>query len=154
MVRRGVFSAIIAIACSSQVVHARDYYYFNKPDVSRDQYVADKTECDRLADGVTAPKYQGPSTVYVPGNPNLTTGQNAVAAGLAGLFAGLLLGGVDKKAIRSVERTCMADKGYGRYKVEKALVEDIEKIKAPDERINRYFALASASAPTGERIKE
>jgi hypothetical protein len=48
----------------------------------------------------------------------------------------------------------MADKGYGRYRVDKAMVKDIEKLKDDDARIARLFALASAEQPVGERVKE
>lgn len=130
---------------------AREYYYFNKPGVSREQYVADKLECDRLAGGVR-PVDIGP--VYVQQSPNLTAGQNALAVGLASLFAGLMGGGENRKAMRAVERTCMADKGYARYEVDKPVVRDIEKIEDVDARIERYFALAATDAPVGVRIKE
>jgi hypothetical protein len=148
------FCSYLAVAVAlgaSTPVQARDYYYFNKPGVSREDYVSAKLECDRLAGGV-APKDVGP--VYMAPNPNLTTGQNAAAAGLAALFAGLLLGGENRKVMRAVERTCMADKGYGRYKVEKPFVTDIAKLKSEQERIDRYFALATMESPVGERIKE
>jgi hypothetical protein len=137
-----------------KAVTAREYYYFNKPSVTREAYVADKTECDQLAGGVTRSKYQGPSTVYVPQSSTLTAGQNAAAVAIASLFAGLMFGGIDKRAAASVERTCMADKGYGRYRVDKAMVKDIEKLKDDDARIARLFALASAEQPVGERVKE
>ena len=130
---------------------ARDYYYFNKPGVTRDQYVADKLECDRLAGGVQAADI-GP--VYVQQNPNLTAGQNALAVGIASLFAGLIGGGENRKAMRAVERTCMADKGYARYEVDKPVVREIEKMEDVDARIERYFALAATDAPVGVRIKE
>lgn len=130
---------------------AREYYYFNKPGVSRDQYVADKLECDQLA-GRVQPEDIGP--VYVSQNPNLTAGQNALAVGIASLFAGLMGGGEQRKAMRAVERTCMADKGYARYEVEKPVVREIEKLEDDSARIDRFFALAATDAPVGVRIKE
>ena len=151
IVRRSLFLSLIMVAALSAPAQARDYYYFNKPSVSREDYVSAKLECDRLAGGV-APKDVGP--VYVVPNPNLTYGQNAAAAGIASLFAGLILGGENRKAMRSVERTCMADKGYGRYRVEKPFITEIAKLKSEGERIDRYFALATTQNPLGERIKE
>jgi hypothetical protein len=136
---------------SAAPIQARDYYYFNKPSVSRADYVSAKLECDRLAGGVS-PTDIGP--IYVAQNPNLTVGQNAAAAGMAALFAGLILGGENRKVMRAVERTCMADKGYGRYKVEKPFVTEIAKLKSEGDRIDRYFALATTESPVGERIKE
>lgn len=132
-------------------LHAGEHYYFNKPNVSRDQYVADRILCDRLAGGVSAP---GSTTVYVPQNSNLTAGQNAAAVGIAMLFVGLMRGNENRKIIRTVERTCMADKGYRRYRVENALVREIDRLKSQGERVERYFALATTTQPAGERIKE
>ena len=140
-----------ALAASTTPSLAREYYYFNKPGVSRDQYVADKLECDRLSGGVQ-PVDIGP--VYVAQSPTLTAGQNALAVGIASLFAGLIGGGENRKAMRAVERTCMADKGYARYEVDKPVVREIEKMEDVDARIDRYFALAATDAPVGERIKE
>ncbi len=145
-----LFSLIMGMSFSAPA-QARDYYYFNKPSVSREDYVAAKLECDRLAGGVS-PTDVGP--IYVAQNPNLTVGQNAAAAGIASLFAGLILGGENRKVMRAVERTCMADKGYGRYKVEKPFVTEIAKLKSEGDRVDRYFALATMERPVGERIKE
>jgi hypothetical protein len=150
-VRRCICIALLIGAMSAAPVQARDYYYFNKPSVSRADYVSAKLECDRLAGGVS-PTDIGP--IYVAQNPNLTVGQNAAAAGMAALFAGLILGGENRKVMRAVERTCMADKGYGRYKVEKPFVTEIAKLKSESDRIDRYFALATTENPVGERIKE
>lgn len=135
----------------SSPLQAREHYYFNKPNVSRDKFVADRVACDRLAGGVGA---QGPQTIYVPQYSNLTAGQNAAAVGIAMLFAGLLAGGERRKVMRAVERTCMADKGYGRYRVEKEVVRNIDKMKSQDARVDHYFALAASTQPVGERIKE
>jgi hypothetical protein len=55
---------------------------------------------------------------------------------------------------RTVERTCMADKGYARMGVEDEVVEGIEKIKDENERLDRMFALAASDKPIGKRIKE
>jgi hypothetical protein len=150
MIRRTMLLAGATMLVTMPAV-ARDYYYFNKPGVTRDQYVADKLECDRLTGGVQ-PVDIGP--VYVQQSPNLTAGQNALAVGIASLFAGLMGGGENRKAMRAVERTCMADKGYARYQVDKPVVREIEKIADVDARIDRYFALAATDAPVGARMKE
>ncbi len=142
---------VIALVLTPTELQAGEHYYFNKPNVDRDQYIADKVECDRLAGGVSAPESK---TIYVPQNSNLSAVQNATVVGIASLFAGLVLGNENRKVIRAVERTCMADKGYGRYRVEKSFVQDIEKLKSQKERTERYFSLASAVQPVGERIKE
>jgi hypothetical protein len=150
MILRAVSLLALAAVFFASPACARDYYYFNKSNVSRDGYVADKLECDRLTGGVA----NKGTPIFVATGGGFSPGQNAAIAGAATLFAGLILGGEDKKTKRAVERTCMADKGYGRYKVEKAFVSEIDKLKTDDERIDRYFALAAMATPVGERIKE
>jgi hypothetical protein len=150
-VKRSVLFLVCGLVLLPTAANARDYYYFNKPAVARETYIADKLECDRLAGGVN-PRETGP--VYVMQNPNLTAGQNALAVGLASLFAGLIAGGENRRVMLAVERTCMADKGYGRFKVEKTFVKQIDTLKSEDDRIERYFALATTTSPMGTRIKE
>lgn len=149
-----VGAASLVAVLSAAPAAARDYYYFHNAHVSRDTYVADRTECDRLAGGVTRKGAGVPSMPYMPPNPNLTVGQNALAAGLAGLFTGLMSGSQIRKTVNAVERTCMADKGYARYRVDKAVVKEIEKLDSIEERVERYFALATSVQPVGERMKE
>lgn len=55
---------------------------------------------------------------------------------------------------RSVERTCMADKGYGRFEIEESIGEEIDKVKDENARLERMFALAASPQPIGKRIKE
>lgn len=131
---------------------ARDYYYFNKPHVGRAAYVADRLECLELSGGARIP--DGSRTIYVPQYSNLSAGQNALAVGLAALFAGLMSGGEQRRLGWSIERTCMADKGYLRYRVEKSVVRDIEKLKDENARVERYFSLAATAQPMGEKIRE
>lgn len=146
-----ISAVLLIVFVTSAPVQAREYYYFNKANVSREQYVADRDECDRLAGGAG---FQGPSGAYVPPNPNLTTSQNAAVAGLTGLFAGLMRGGEVRRLQRAVERTCMADKGYGRYRADKSVVAAIQKLKSVELQVERYFALATSAQPIGERMKE
>lgn len=131
-------------------VAARDYYYFNRTDVSREQFAADRQHCLELADGAKVPRVPG----YTPPNPALTGMQNAVAVGIAAMFAGFMRGNETRRIGWQIERTCMADKGYARYRVAKALVREIEKIDDRNVKVDRLFALAAAREPVGERIKE
>lgn len=141
----------VILACVIvQPVEARDFYYFNRPNVTREQYIADKSECDRLMGGVTTTSRY----MYVPQNSNLTATQNAAAVGIAALFAGMMAGGERRRTMLSVERTCMADKGYARFKVGKDTLRAIEKLNDDTARLNRYFELAATTQPVGERIKE
>jgi Tfp pilus assembly protein PilE len=48
----------------------------------------------------------------------------------------------------------MADKGYGRYIVEKNVVAEISKLKDEAQQLERYFSLASTTQPIGQRTKE
>jgi hypothetical protein len=132
---------------------AADRYYFNKPGISRDAYAADVAECAELAGGARATGTTGP--VYVT-YPNTTAGAAGAAIGL--LFAGLIAGSAAKKERRlmrrSVERTCMADKGYGRFEIEEPVGEALDGIRDESVRLDRMFALAAAAEPVGRRMKE
>lgn len=150
--RKVLNGAVLAALLCASGAHARDFYYFYKPSTTRDAYVADRSECDRLAGGVD--RSAKPQTIYVAQSNRLSPGANAAAVAIASLFAGLMAGDPSKQVVRAVERTCMADKGYARFKVDKTLVQSIDRLPTPDERVERYFALATAPAPTGERIKE
>ncbi len=140
--------AAAAAALLPAAASARDHYYFNRPNVSRETYAADIAECAELAGGARAPK-MGPVYVMVPNTPYA-----AIGAGIGLLFAGLLQGNPDKRVKRSVERTCMADKGYGRFEVDKAVIADIHSIADEQARLDRMFALASAESPIGRKMAE
>jgi hypothetical protein len=138
---------LLAAALLPAPAAARDYYYFNRPNVTREAYAADVAECAELAGGVARVK---PGPVYAaPNNPYALYG-----VGAAALFAGLIGSAEDRRAKRSVERTCMADKGYGRFEVEKPVIRQIEAIKDAGERLDRLFALASSPQPIGTRMPE
>ncbi len=66
----GVATAAVLFAVPAE---ARGYY-FNKPGVSREAYMADVAECIELAGGARA------SRIYVPYNPN------PIAAGAGAFF--------------------------------------------------------------------
>ena len=104
--------------------------------------MADVAECIELAGGAR------PSTVYAPYSPNL------VAAAANAFFGGMMRSAERRRMRNMVERTCMADKGYGRYEVENRVLDEIEESRTQTERLDRLFALASASAPVGRRIAE
>jgi hypothetical protein len=147
------FFAIAVFACAlvAAPAQARDYYYFHKAKVTPEAYRADREECDRLMGGAAA---SGRPPVYVAQNNNLTAGQNAAAAGIASLFAGLLIPDEHRRTVDAIERTCMADKGYDRYRVSKQLAKEMDGIKDPEARLARYFAMAAADEPVGERMVE
>jgi hypothetical protein len=142
----GLAAAVAALLPAAAA--ARDHYYFNRPNVSRETYADDIAECAELAGGARAPK-MGPVYVMVPNTPYA-----AIGAGIGILFAGLISGNPDKRVKRSVERTCMADKGYGRFEVDEELIDEIEGIADEQARLDRMFALASTEQPVGRRMAE
>ena len=118
-----------------------DPYYFNKPGVAREAYASDVAECRELAGGADAPNAV---PVYAP---------NLVAAAVGGLFAGIMNGREDRRMQRSVERLCMADKGYTRFTIGDADAEAIRKLDG-EERVRRLFALAADAKPKGRKLAE
>jgi hypothetical protein len=151
--RSGAVWAALACLAPAAPALARDYHYFHKADVPRERYAEDRAVCDRLAGGVDT-RTTGSTTIMVPQYSNLSAGANAASVAIASLFAGLMLRNQNKHLVGVVERTCMADKGYARYKVEKGLVQEIDRLPNDEARVERYFALATASTPVGQRIKE
>jgi hypothetical protein len=117
-------------------------YYFNKPGVARDAYMADVAECDELAGGVRA------QPLYSPYTPN------PYAAGAAAFFGALFRGAAERRLRESVERTCMADKGYARMEVNGAVIRQIQDIKDEKARLDRLFELAASPDPVGKKAAE
>ncbi len=154
---RSVLAAAISMVTLSVAMPAaaRDYYYFNKPGVDRQAYLEDRLACDALAGGVAR---ISPDTTamnqQIWQNRNLTTGQSAAAAGIAGLLVGLMAGGESRRLQWQVERICLADKGYRRFEMDKAEWKTIEKTGDVAERIDKWFALASSATPQGKEMYE
>lgn len=120
---------------------ARGYYY-NKPGVSREAYMADVAECLDLAEGVR------PRNTAVPYSPNI------IGAIAGAFFAGMARGRERRRLATLVERTCMADKGYGRFEVDEDVLDEINDLEDEEQRLERLFGLASAAEPTGRRMRE
>ena len=150
-VRAAAFMA--AMGCATAAC-ARDYYYYNKPGISRDGYVADVKECAELVGGAGMnPSRTGPVYVTVP---NTQAGMAGVA--IASFFMPFIAG-AQRRAERNrlkngTERICMADKGYVRIQVDKSLIVEIDKMTDEQARLDRLFGLAASPSPTGKRIKE
>lgn len=134
------FAFMVALAVAPAA--AGDFHYFNKPGVSRDAYVADVAECIELAGGAKSRE------TYATYSPNM------IALAANAFFSGLMRGAETRRLRRAVERTCMADKGYGRFEVDDDVVDGLAKIKTDEARLDRLFALASAGEPVGRRLKE
>ncbi len=148
--RRVLGIAAIACALASTPAGARDFYYFHKVGVTLEAFQRDRLECERLMGGARKPPQSAP---YVPNN-NLSVAQNAAVAGIAGLFEGMMRASERRRTIDAIERTCMADKGYGRYRVSDELAAELWDVEDPEERLVRYLALAAADEPVGERMVE
>jgi hypothetical protein len=131
-------------------VQARQHYYFNKIAISRQDFTRDRTTCLQLAGAIDLPAVD----VALIDNPNLTIGQNAAAAAIAGLFIGMIESARARRMSLSVERTCMADKGYGRYVVDRPVIAMINKLKDEHARLDRLFELAAMAKPLGVKGTE
>jgi hypothetical protein len=138
IVLAGLTGAALLIAVPAQ---ARGYY-FNKPGVSREAYMADVAECIELAGGVR------PGSTVAPYSPNL------VGALAGAFFAGMSRGRERRRLIGMVERTCMADKGYSRFEVGDDVLDGIEDLPNEADRLERLFRLASEAEPVGRRMSE
>lgn len=132
------------VAASLLVCGAADArgYYFNKPGVAREAYMADVAECIELAGGVR------PGIPYVPYSPGL------IAAGVNGFFSGMMRSRERRRLSNMVERTCMADKGYARYEVDDAALDEIHDLPTVEARLERLFGLAASATPIGQRTRE
>lgn len=134
---------------------ARDYYYFNKPGVDRQAYLADRIACEELAGGA---QFRRPDMTVVQqqtwANPNLTTGQAAAAAGIGALVLAFTAAAERRRLTWQVERICLADKGYRRFEMHKQAFKAIERTKDVAARIDSWFALATTSNPQGKEMYE
>lgn len=135
----GVFAAGALLAAPP--AQARGYY-FNKPGVTREAYVADVAECVELAGGARAP------AGFVPYSPDL------IATAVGALFSGMMRSRERRRLSRIVERTCMADKGYSRFEVGDPVLDEIHDLPSDEQRLERLFGLASAAEPIGTRMSE
>ena len=137
--RGAAFVAASLLVCGA--AEARGYY-FNKPGVSREAYMADVAECIELAGGVR------PSSPFVPYSPNI------YAAAAGAFFAGMMRSRERRRLSSMVERTCMADKGYARYEVDNAVLDEIHDLSTLEARLDRLFGLAASATPIGQRTRE
>lgn len=142
-------------ALSSSAASARDYYYFNKPGVDREAYLQDRLVCDELAGGAArrSPDMTAANT-QIWQNRNLSTGQAAAAAGIASFILSFMAGSEQRRLSWQIERICLADKGYRRFEMDRKSFKEIEAMKDDAARIDRWFALASGTAPQGKVLPE
>lgn len=148
-------SIILTLLLGVAPAQARDYYFFNKQGVTRQDYLADRIICDQLAGATThrSPDMTAANT-QIWQNPNLSVGQAAAAAGIASFMLSFVAASERRRLVRQVERICLADKGYRRFEMRKDAYRVIEKSPEQAERIDRWFALASAEKPDGKEMYE
>ena len=115
--------------------------YFHKPDVARDAFEADVSECVELAGGVRVQRQDLPYT------PNL------YAAAAGAFLAGFMASKERRHMTRNVLRTCMTDKGYRRIEATDAVSDELKRLDKA-ERAERLFTLASAPKPAGRVLPQ
>lgn len=133
--------SIAATLLLAPVAAAAEPVYFHKPDVEREAFEADLSECVELAGGVRRPNH------YVPYSPN-------VYAAAAGAFlAGFMAGKEQRHMMKNVLRTCMTDKGYRRVEATDAVSDELRKLDKA-ERAARLFTLAASAEPAGRVLPQ
>lgn len=147
-------SAALAFMLPKPVL-ARDYYFFNKPGVTRQDYLSDRLLCDQLAGSSTALRPDmTAATRQIWQNPNLSTGQAAAAAGITSFMLSFVQAAERRRMVRQIERICLADKGYRRFEMNKDAYKVIENVDDDALRIDGWFQLASSIEPLGKEMPE
>lgn len=141
MKRAAAFAVLMmaAIVPGSAGWAAKPFYY-HKANVDRAAFVAEFTECDKLADGVRAPQYY----VY---------SANIYALAANSFFAGFFGSQEKHRMMNNVVRTCMADKGYRRVEASDDIMKELSHLDH-DRRVDRLFDLAAAADPAGKILPQ
>lgn len=121
---------------------AGEPYYFHKPGVAREAYVEDVTVCRELAAGGRAPG------AYQPYSSNI------YATAAVALLSGFLDSRNRRRHFQSIERICMADKGYARIAIDEDEFERIRELDEDSAQLEALFELAAAQDPHGEELPE
>jgi hypothetical protein len=120
---------------------AAEPVYFHKPDVAREAFEADLSECVELAGGV---RVQRQTVPYTP---------NIYAAAAGAFLAGFMASKERRHMTKNVLRTCMTDKGYRRVEATDSVSDELRKLDKA-ERAARLFTLASAPEPAGRVLPQ
>jgi hypothetical protein len=115
--------------------------YFHKPNVDREAFEADLSECVELAGGVRVQRQT------LPYSPNL------YAAAAGAFLAGFMASKEQRHMTKNVLRTCMTDKGYRRVEATDAVSDELRKLDKA-ERATRLFTLAAAPEPAGRVLPQ
>ncbi|HEX8621625.1 MAG TPA: hypothetical protein VF718_06605 [Allosphingosinicella sp.] len=140
MKRHGL-KLIAAIGLGVPAAAAAEPVYFHKPNVERDAFEADLSECVELADGVQVRRQDVP---YTP---------NIYAAAAGAFLAGFMASKERRQMTRNVLRTCMTAKGYRRIEATDAVSDELRKLDKA-ERAERLFTLAAAPQPQGRMLPQ
>jgi hypothetical protein len=138
MKQRKLLAAILLLAPAAA---RAEPVYFHKPEVEREAFEADLSECVELAGGVRV----RPQTV--PYSPNMY----AMAAGA--FMAGFMASKERRHMTKNVLRTCMTDKGYRRVEATDSVSDELKRLDKA-ERAERLFTLASAPEPAGRTLPQ
>jgi hypothetical protein len=131
----------VATAALAPTAAAAEPVYFHKPNVEREAFEADLSECVELAGGVRMHRQA------VPYSPNMY----AMAAGA--FLAGFMASKEQRHMTNNVLRTCMTDKGYHRVEATDAVSDELKKLDKA-ERAARLFTLAAAPEPAGRVLPQ
>lgn len=135
---RALTAAALALAPASALAEP---VYFHKPDVAREAFEADLSECVELAGGVRMVRQTVP---YTP---------NIYAAAAGAFLAGFMASKEHRNMTRNVLRTCMTDKGYRRVEATDAVSDELKKLNKA-ERAERLFTLAASPEPAGRVLPQ
>lgn len=134
-------TSIAALALLAPAAALAEPVYFHKPNVERETFEADLSECVELAGGVRTPR---PYTPYSP---------NVYAAAAGAFFAGFMASKQERQMTKNVLRTCMTDKGYRRVEATDEVSDELKKLDKA-ERAARLFTLAASPEPAGRVLPQ
>ena len=139
--KRREIKLVAAMLLSLPAAAAAEPIYFHKPDVAREAFQADLSECVELAGGVQVQRQDVP---YTP---------NIYAAAAGAFLAGFMASKERRKMTRNVLRTCMTDKGYRRVEATDSVSDELRRLNKA-ERAERLFTLAADPKPEGRTLPQ
>lgn len=130
-----------AILLLAPAAAAAEPVYFHKPNVEREAFEADLSECVELAGGIRS------QLQPLPYSPNI------YAAAAGAFLAAFMASKAERQMTRNVLRTCMTDKGYRRVEATDAVADELRKLDKA-ERASRLFTLAASPEPVGRMLPQ
>ena len=133
--------SIAATLLLAPAAAAAEPVYFHKPNVEREAFEADLSECVELAGGVRTPRQ------FQPYSPNI------YAAAAGAFLAAFMESKAHRQMTKNVLRTCMTDKGYRRVEAADSVSHELRKLDKA-ERAARLFTLAASPEPAGRVLPQ